>query len=271
MVNPDFATFRRSAARGNLVPVWKILPADLETPVSAYLKLARNEEFAFLLESVEGGDRIGRYTYVGAEPLEVLTAQGDEVEIREGDSVTRRRGHFFDVLKEEVGKFRAAGNDGLPPFSAGAVGYAGYDLVRQIEPRVPPFAEDDVRAPDAVFMFFTSVLVFDHVKHQVYAIANARIGETGDLGEAYRGAAREVEALEASLSVPVALPDRATNVGPLELRSNVGKEAFCAAVEKAREYIHAGDIFQVVLSQRLHMVPGVDPFQIYRALRMVNW
>jgi anthranilate synthase component 1 len=270
MANPDFKSFQESAGRGNLVPVWKVLTADLETPVSAYLKLAEREEYAFLLESVEGGERIGRFTYVGASPFLVLTVVGDEVEIREGDKASRSRGNFFAVLRELAQRFRPAGTEGLPPFSAGAVGYAGYDLVRLIEPRVPPFRENDVPAPDAVFMFFTSVLVFDHVRHQIYVIANARIGDQDSLPDSYRHACREVDALEACLEKSVTLPDGATRTGPLDLRSNIGKRAYCAAVEKARDYILAGDIFQVVLSQRLEMLPGVHPFQIYRALRTVN-
>ncbi len=270
MANPDLQAFRALVGGGNLVPVWKVLAADLETPVSAYLKLAEGRDYAFLLESVEGGERIGRYTYVGAAPYMTVTAWGDDVEVRQGDAVSRRRGDFFAILKELTQRFRPAGTDGLPPFSAGAVGYAAYDLVRRIEPRVPPFREDDVGAPDAVFMFFTSVLVFDHVRHQVYAIANARLDDGQDPDEAYRRACGEVEALEACLSKPVSLPRRASCTGPLELRSNIGREAYCAAVEKAREYILAGDIFQVVLSQRLEMRAGVHPFQIYRALRTVN-
>ena len=267
---PDFQTFQQLAGEGNLVPVWKVLTADLETPVSAYLKLAERADYAFLLESVEGGERIGRYTYVGAEPCMIVTANGDQIEIRQGATLTRRRGDFFEVLKELAGQFSPAGTDSLPPFSAGAVGYAGYDLVRQIEPCVPPFRKDDVKAPDAVFMFFTSVLVFDHVKHQIYVIANARTGGQDDLEGRYRTALAEVESLETCLSKPVVAPDRATTTGPLELVSNIGREAFCTGVEKAREYILAGDIFQVVLSQRLEMEPGVHPFQIYRALRTVN-
>ncbi len=270
MANPDFTSFQESARSGNLVPVWKVLTADLETPVSTYLKLAEREEYAFLLESVEGGERIGRFTYVGASPFLVLTVVGDELEIREGDKLRRSRGDFFAVLKDLAQQFRPAGTEGLPPFSAGAVGYAGYDLVRLIEPRVPPFSEDDVKAPDAVFMFFTSVLVFDHVKHQIYVIANARIEDHASLSDSYRHACREIEALEACLAKPVTLPGRTSRTAPLQLRSNIGKEAFCTAVEKAREYILAGDIFQVVLSQRLEMLPGVHPFQIYRALRTVN-
>ncbi len=252
------------------MPVWKVLTADLETPVSAYLKLADRQEYAFLLESVEGGERIGRYTYVGADPYLVLTAFDDEIEIRERGAVRRERGDFFDALKAQWDRFRPAGTEDLPPFSAGAVGYAGYDLVRRIEPRVPPFRQDDVQAPDAAFMFFTSVLVFDHVKHQVYAIANARLGDGASPQDAYRRAIAEIEALEECLARPVPLPPRGWRSGPLEYHSNMGKDAYCRAVEKAREYIHAGDIFQVVLSQRLEMVPGVHPFQVYRSLRTVN-
>lgn len=270
MVEPDFRSFRALAAQGNLVPVWKVLTADLETPVSAYLKLAEGRDYAFLFESVEGGERIGRFTYIGTDPFLVLTAQGEEVEIREGGRVTRNRADVFAVLKEQTQRFTPAGADGLPPFSAGAVGYAGFDLVRLVEPRVPAFREDDVKAPDAVFMFFTSVVVFDHVKHQVYLVANARIGDGTDLDEAYRQACEEVDALEASLAKRVPLPNGVRPQGDLELRSNVGKQAFCEAVDKARQYILAGDILQVVLSQRLEMVPGVHPFQIYRSLRTIN-
>lgn len=270
MLEPDFATFRQNAAEGNLVPVRKLLTADLETPVSAYLKLAEGQRYAFLLESVEGGERIGRFTYVGAAPYMVVTAVGDAVRIREDGVERRATDDIFAILKRLAARWRPVGTGGLPPFSAGAVGYAGYDLVRLIEPRVPPFRTDDVRAPDAVFMFFASVLVFDHVKHQVHVISNARIEPEADLEAAYRRACTEVEALEACLAKPVPLPRRAERRGPLELRSNIGKDAYCAAVEKAREYILAGDIFQVVLSQRLEMEPGVHPFQIYRALRTVN-
>ncbi len=270
MCSPDIEAFRVSAGKGNLVPVWKVLPADLETPVSAYLKLARDERYAFLLESVEGGERVGRYTYVGASPCMVLTARGSDVEISSGGAVTRKRGDVFEILKDLVQRFRPAGTEGLPPFSAGAVGYAGYDLVRLIEPRVPAFRTDDLGAPDAVFMFFTSFLVFDHVKHQVHAIANARIDGSGGLRQAYTAACRQVAELEAALGRKAALPDAAASAGPLEVRSNIGKDVFCRGVRKAREYILAGDIFQVVLSQRLEMETGVSPFQVYRALRMVN-
>ena len=270
MCSPDFESFRDSAGKGNLVPVWKVLPADLETPVSAYLKLAAGERHAFLLESVEGGERIGRYTYVGASPCVTLTARGGEVDICSRGGVVSKRGDVFSILKDLVGQFRPAGTEGLPPFSAGAVGYAGYDLVRLIEPRVPAFRVDDDGAPDAVFMFFTSVLVFDHVKHQVYAIASARVDGPEGLRRHYEAACGRVAALESALSRQAELPAHRMPTEPLQVRSNIGKAAFRRGVEKARDYILAGDIFQVVLSQRLEMEPGVPPFQVYRALRMVN-
>ncbi len=267
---PDLATFRREATQGNIVPVWKTLVADLETPVSAYLKLAEGHKYAFLLESVEGGERIGRYTFLGADPFLRVTARGERVEIARDGAVEERTGHVFDVLRELTAGFRPVHREALPPFTAGAVGYAGYDLVRQIEPRVPDFRVHDVDAPDAVFLFFTTLLVFDHVKHEIYAIANVRTDEWDDLDAGYRDAVKQIEALERALAKPVKLPPSAPGDAPLEVRSNVGKEAHCRAVEKAKEYILAGDIFQVVLSQRLEVDVETHPFQIYRALRAVN-
>ena len=267
---PEFESFAQLAKEGNIVPVWKVLTADLETPVSAYLKLARRKKYAFLLESVEGGENIGRYTYIGAAPFLIVTARGSNVEIRRGEDVSRRQANVFAVLKELAAEFRPAGADELPPFCAGAVGYAGYDLIRLLEPRVPKFEKDDVKAPDAVFMFFTSVLVFDRVRHQIYAIANVRIDDHADLRQGYRQACREIERMEKALDKPVVPAQNVARPKPLRLASNIGKKRFCAAVEKAKEYILAGDIFQVALSQRLEMRPGVHPFQVYRALRTVN-
>ena len=170
-----------------------------------------------------------------------------------------------------AGAFHPAGVEGLPPFSAGAVGFAGYELVRLIEPRVPPFRKDDVKLPDAVFLFFSTLLAFDHVKHQIRVISNVRCDEwKGRLRQGYNDAKRRIARVEKALAKPLRVPKNQPTASPLEVRSNVGKQYYCQAVEKAKEYILAGDIFQVVLSQRLEMEPGVAPFQIYRALRTVN-
>jgi anthranilate synthase component 1 len=270
-MTPDFAAFERLAKRGNIVPVSKALTADLETPVSAYLKLAARRKYSFLLESVEGGEKIARYTFLGADPFLIVTAAGDRIEIRQKGRTTRRRGNLFEVLPELTSRFRPAGGEGLPPLTAGAVGYIGYDLIRLIEPRVPPFRKSDVKTPDAIFLFFTTLLAFDHVKHQIHAIANVMVDEwKGKLKKGYDDACRRIEAMERALARPARIPKSKAARGPIEVQSNVGKERYCEAVEKAKDYILAGDIFQVVLSQRLEMKPRVEPFQIYRALRMVN-
>ena len=269
---PDLETFLSQARNGNVVPVYKTVDADLETPVSAYLKIAADRKYSFLLESVEGGEKIARYTYLGADPFLVVQAQGERVEMARDGKNTKRRGNVFTVLRELAREFRPVHPPGLPPLCAGAVGYAGYDLIRLIEPRVPEFRKDDLHMPDAVFLFFSTLLAFDHVKHQVWVIANVRCDEwQGKLEKGYREAVRQIEAIEKKLAQPLprqkALPSRGAAVAP---RSNVGRERHCRSVEKAKEYILAGDIFQVVLSQRLDLKLPVEPFQVYRKLRTVN-
>ena len=268
---PDFSAFASHATRGNIVPVSKVLTADLETPVSAYLKLAAKSRYSFLLESVEGGEKIGRYTFLGADPFLIVEATGDRIRLHRNGKMKRFRGDIFEVLRQTAGEFVPVGNEGLPPFSAGAVGYAGYDLVQMIEPRVPPFAKDDLHIPDAIFLFFSTLLAFDHVKHQIHVIANVLCDEwKGELKKGYRDACRRIARVEEILAGPLKLPRSSPSTDPVKVKSNIGEKRYCEAVKVAKEYILAGDIFQVVLSQRLEMTPEVDPFQIYRALRMVN-
>jgi anthranilate synthase component 1 len=271
-MQPDLPTFLKHAEQGNIVPVYKTVMADLETPVSAYLKVAEGRRHSFLLESVEGGERLARYTYLGADPFLVVLAHGERVEIRCDGRTTRRRGIIFDVVRELARGFRPAGRQGLPPLSSGAVGYIGYDLVKQIEPRVPAFRKDDWKMPDAVFLFFSTLLAFDHVKHQIWIISNVRCDRwKGRPEKGYRQALREIEAMEKRLarSLPRRKQPKARRAR-LEPRSNMGQERFCRAVEKAKQYILAGDIFQVVLSQRLDVKLEAEPFEVYRRLRTVN-
>ncbi len=270
-MQPDLATFLEHARQGNVVPVAKAVMADLETPVSAYLKVAGEARNSFLLESVEGGEKIGRYTYVGADPFLIVRAHGQQVEIARRGKTEKRRGNVFEILRELVAKFRPAGQQGLPPLSAGAVGYAGYDLVRLVEPRVPKFRKDDLGTPDAVFLFFSTLLAFDHVKHQIWIIANVRCDEwEGKLERGYRQAVAEIEAMEKKLAHPLPRVKSAPGKQAVKPVSNTGPEKFCRAVEKAKEYILAGDIFQVVLSQRLDVRLPAEPFEVYRRLRTVN-
>jgi anthranilate synthase component 1 len=271
MILPDFETFSGHARHGNIVPVQKILTADLETPVSAYLKLASRHRYSFLLESVEGGEKIGRYTFLGSDPFLVVEARGDRVEIRRGRRTERRKGNVFEVLRQLTAAFRPAGTSGLPPFSAGAVGYAGYDIVRLLEPRVPRFRRDDLKIPDAVFLFFTTLLAFDHLRHQIHVISNVHCEEwQGRLRQGYDEACRRISRVEKQLAAPLRHPRSPRRSGKVTQRSNLGQKRHSKNIEKAKEYILAGDAFQVVLSHRLEMEPGVPPFQIYRALRRVN-
>ncbi len=269
---PDLETFLAHAREGNVVPVYKVVREDLETPVSAYLKLAADHRYSFLLESVEGGERIGRYTYLGADPFLIVRARDNRVEIARQGRTIKKRGNIFQILRELARQFRPAGQQGLPPLSAGAVGYAGYDLVRLVEPKVPPFAKDDLPMPDAVFVFFSTLLAFDHVRRQIWIIANVRCDEwKGKLEKGYKRALQEIAAIEKRLARPLPRSKMtARGVTVPAPRSNVGREKFCRAVEKAKEYILAGDIFQVVLSHRLDLRLDIDPFQVYRALRTIN-
>jgi len=269
-MTPDFETFREYAKQGNVAPVWEALTADLETPVSAYWKLAHGRPDSFLLESVEGGERIARYTYLGVDPFLKVVARGDQIEIREGDRVEHRTGSVFELLPELTGRYKPAEVEGLPPFSAGAVGYVGYDLIRLVEPRVPPFRVKDVDQPDAVFLFFSTVIAFDHVKHQILVVANVRTEECGDLRSGYDQAVAQIKAVEATLAGPLPALPEPTSDAPVTVQHNMDKPTYHAAIEKCKEYILAGDAFQIVFSQRLEIEPHAHPFQIYRALRAVN-
>ena len=265
---PARAEFLRLAHSHSLVPLYRTLTADLETPVSAFLRLAAAEPECFLLESVEGGEHLGRYTYIGIRPSRRIVSHGDEIEITEHGTTHKITGDVFALLRDALNGHTPARIPGLPPFTAGAVGFLSYDVVRQIE-RLPNQTSDDLQLPDACLMFFDEVLAFDHVKKEILLIV------TGDLRRhqpqsAYADALRRLDRFEKRLAQP--LPKLASRKldGKLRINPRTRKSAFLKAVEKAKDYIAAGDIFQVVLSQRLDLEPGVDPFSVYRALRIVN-
>jgi anthranilate synthase component I len=265
---PDRAQFLRLARTHTLVPLYRTLTADLETPVSAFLRIAAAEPECFLLESVEGGERLGRYTYIGVRPSRRIVSHGDDVEVTENGKTRRMTGDVFALLREALAGHTPARIAGLPPFTAGAVGFLSYDVVRQIE-RLPQDTEDDLGMPDACLMFFDEVLAFDHVKKEILLIVTADLRRHKPQA-AYADAVKRLDRLEKRLGQPLPkLPGRKVT-GKLRLTPRTRKAAFLRAVERAREYIAAGDIFQVVLSQRLDVEPGVDPFSVYRALRIVN-
>src|SRR5580692_3811681 len=265
---PSRAEFLKLARTHTLVPLYRTLTADLETPVTAFLRLAADEPECFLLESVEQGEKIGRYTFIGIRPFRKMTSHGRAIEITENGKLRRVEGDIFALWKEFLSSHKPARIPGLPPFTAGAVGFFSYDVVRQIE-RLPEKAKDDLGLPDACLMFFHEVLAFDHIRKEMLLIVTADVSQQKP-DRAYADALKRLDKLEKRLAVPLPIPKKKKVSGKLKLESQTRKKDFLKAVETAKEYIAAGDVFQVVLSQRFDVEPGVDPFSIYRALRIVN-
>jgi anthranilate synthase component 1 len=280
---PPFETFAELARAHTVVPVYRRLTADALTPVSAFRKIDDGDR-AFLFESVVGGERVGRYSFLGAGPFRVFEAAGTKTRTRDeaGTWAEADAPDPLKVLEDQIAAFRAPHLAGLPRFCGGAVGYAGYDTVRYVE-RLPNAPPDDRGLPDLGFAFFDRMVIFDHVAKTILVVAHgATRGAGGDgLREAYRQACAAVDQLVERLQRPGAdIP--LTDINPASpptpesrtpgsrFTSNFTRERFEGIVRKAVEYINAGDIFQVVLSQRFRAETTADPFDIYRALRVVN-
>ncbi len=271
--HPSRKEFLALSRTHTLVPVCRTLLADLETPVSAFLRAAWGQRECFLLESVEGGEQVGRYTFIGFTPFKRIVARGREIAITEGRKTTHIEGDIFAVLRDALGGHKPARLAGLPPFTAGAVGFFAYDAVRQIE-RLPALAKDELGIPDACLLFFDEVLAFDHVRKEISLIATADVSR-GNASAAYDRAIKRLDKLEKTLTLPLPRPkpgksSKPQKYGKLKVKFRTPKSNFLAAVERTKEYIRAGDAFQVVLSQRFDVEPGVNSFQVYRALRTVN-
>jgi len=261
--------FKELARRGTFVPVCKEIVADLLTPVSAFLKIAEDADYAFLLESVEGGEHVGRYSFLGKDPFLILRARGGRTTIERGGTVTDCERPFVDMLRSLMADYRSPFVPNLPRFTGGAVGHFGYGASTWFEPVLGDLGKGVDEADDAGFMLFDTVLAFDHVQHRILIIANARITADDDLESLYQFACAKIGFLERELERNLSTGRRpATNA--LEVRSNQTKEQFEQHVRTAKEYIAAGDIYQVVLSQRFQAEVSADPFTVYRALRHVN-
>ena len=254
----------------NMVPVFRDVPADLETPVSAFLKVARGE-YSFLLESVEGGERLARYSFIGTEPYRVFRS-GPYADPKEGtDPLVEIEAELSRYRLSHPKDTEMSTAGGLPRFTGGAVGFLAYDVIRHFEPRVQVPAADPQGLPEALFMFVDTLLVFDHLKHAIKVVSHCRLD--GDIEQSYRQACWRIDELVKRLGQ--SLPAAPYAMGAPEFigetaQSNVGRERYIEMVEKAKEYIVAGDIIQMVPSQRLSRRTSAHPFSIYRALRMVN-
>ena len=267
-LQPTRKEFLALAKKYTLVPVFRTLTADLETPVSAFLRAAWESPECFLLESVENGEQIGRYTFIGLNPYKRIVSRGRAITITEGKKTVQIEGDVFAILREALGGHTPARVPGLPPFTAGAVGFLSYDVVRQIE-RLPDTNPDELHVPDACLPFFDEVLAFDHVRKEIHLVVTADVTLQSPT-EAYTDAVKRLAKLEKRLARPLPKLPKPTAKSKLKVTHRTRKKDYLAAVETIREYIRAGDVFQTVLSQRLDVEPEVDSFAVYRALRIVN-
>lgn len=254
-----------------IIPVNRRLSADLLTPVSALLALRQHSDHVFLLESVEGGDKLARYSFLGRNPYRIVRSAGHEVTVEQtqtGETSTVHEANVLEVLHRFMDEYIEIKLSGLPRFRCGAVGYLGYDNVRLIE-HLPNPPIDDLNLPDAIWCFYDTLAVFDRVKHQIVLIANVFINPDSDLEREYTRATKRIQALEHDLRTPFSSPNP-VKIGSEQLSSNFEREDFETVVAKAKERIYEGDIFQVVLSQRFSLSFEGDPFNLYRALRQIN-
>ncbi len=266
-----YESFLELTTKGTVVPVIKTVMADLLTPVSAFLKIQESARQAFLLESVEGGEKIARYSFLGINPHRVIRAKAGQITIENSDGTSEvSQDSMTDLLRHLMEAYEPVKVPNLPPFTGGGVGFFGYDAVHWFE-RLPHNAPDDLGVDTATVMFYSSILAFDHVKHQIQIIVNVFTeGKQENLEANYRAACEEIKQIEAILQRPTPIPAPVKRTEPARLKSNLTKEEFEAAVKVIQEYILAGDAFQIVFSQRFEANIATHPFQIYRALRAVN-
>jgi anthranilate synthase component I len=268
-IQPDFQEFCRLAKKGNIVPVYMETLADLLTPVSAYINVSHKSRYSFLLESVEGGERAARYSFIGVAPYSIFKSKGEGYEV----DGAKFHGDPLGAIERIFGGFKVAGAEALPPFIGGGVGFFAYDIIRHIE-KLPDKTLDDLGFPDISLMFTDSILIFDHLQHTIKIVCCARIEEGRPLREIYREAEAKIENLYTDLMsarfMKKEKPAPGKKPAPVRFRTNVTRNEYKKMVLAAKEYIRAGDIFQVVLSQRFSAKVDSPPFDIYRALRSMN-
>jgi anthranilate synthase component 1 len=264
----DKSTFITLSKSYTAIPVSRRLFADVSTPVSLFLSIRKESEFPFLLESVEGGEHVARYSFLGCNPYQVLTFEGNRCTIRakNGDQVVDKP--YFDLLEELTTAYSEPDMPDLPRLTGGAVGFSSYDTVRQVE-KLGQTPEDDMGLPEAIWAFYDKIYAFDHVKQQIVLIKTVFVDEIFDAEKAWKSAQNELDKMEVTADTP-GNGSGLFELNPDQINSNVSKARFRSMVEKGKEYIYEGDIFQVVLSQRFGVPFKGDRFMLYRALRMVN-
>ena len=269
MIHPTYEEFKQTAKNYNLIPVYREILADLDTPVSAFRKIDKSK-YAFLLESVEGGEQIARFSFLGANPSVIFRSKGKQVEITKDGKplLTKENADPLSELKSLLKQYNVYRDPQLPRFFGGAVGYLSYDMVRFME-KLPDKNPDDLNLPDMYYMLTDTILIFDHVRHRIRIVSNAHV-EGNDTEKAYQDAVNKIEQIIKVLYSLAPIPDETRYKVAHPFSSNFKQAEFEQAVEAGKEYIKAGDIFQVVLSQRFETNISADPFDIYRALRSIN-
>lgn len=269
-IYPSLDEFKKLAKKGNIIPVFKEILADLETPVSTYLKLAAKEKYAYLLESVEGGERWGRYSFIAWEPKYIFQSKGNKFSLTKPG----QRPEWTETidplisLKEIMERFNPVEAPGLPRFWGGAVGYVSYDMARFFE-NLPNKPKDKLELPESLFLITEKMVIFDHLSHTVKIVVCVDIEDGKSISASFKRAEKDIAEIEDKLKKPLKL-QKPPKFSHQKLSSNMKKEEFCSKVEKAKHYIKIGDIIQVVPSQRFSRKTNAKAFDIYRALRLIN-
>ncbi|MDP8258067.1 MAG: anthranilate synthase component I [Candidatus Aadella gelida] len=269
MYYPSKEKFIELSDKGNVIPVYSEIMADFDTPLSAFLKIDESD-FSYLLESVEGGENLGRYSFLGSNPSLVIKSRGNKIKIvRDGKTEEySTETDPVEEVKELMKQFKFVGTESLPRFCGGLVGYMGYDMVRFME-NIPDNNPDEFVMPDMHMVLTDTILIFDHVDHKIKVVSNAIV--EGSPEEAYKTACSKVDRIIEKLKADIKKPEAGSSANtPGEVKSNFSEKDFCESVEKVKEYIRAGDIIQLVLSQRFKKHTEADAFSIYRELRSIN-
>ena len=260
--------FKKLAGDFKTVPVYKKILADLLTPISAYMRLAKNSNYAFILESVEKGERYGRYSFIGRNPHIILKSENDKTQIWEDGKWQEKSESFLSVLRETQKNYKAPKLSGIPHFTGGLVGFLGYESIIWVED-IPIYEKDELQCPDALFMLFREMIAFDHLQNQIILFSNIQIDEGMDLDQSYHNANSWIDQMGEDLHTDINYQTPARQEKS-DLQSNFTQIEFEEAVLKAKEHIKAGDVFQLVLSQRFNRKTSTDPLTLYRALRSIN-
>jgi len=269
MYFPDLPTFSSLSTHGNLIPVYREILADMDTPVTAFKKLD-DGTFSFLLESIEGGEKWGRYSFLGSTPSVVIRSKGNLVEIIENGMIERIHSHDpMEVIREQLKRYQPVEVDGLHRFFGGAVGYMGYDMVRHFE-NLPTDKPKLLDAWDSYFLITDTIVIFDSMRQKINVVSNAYLDGTISLEDAYSNAIEKINTIIAKLRAPLPVQSISRSGKNVVLQSNFIRDEFEAAVTKAKEYVRSGDIIQIVLSQRFSGELSADPLDIYRVLRTLN-